>query len=170
MRQLGISSMIRDYLSDVDVRNPPPNEYRTRAKLSEATQIMWLWGDLEMPKKSKAKIVTPKFGETWFAASNLTTDELNQYDSWVKTSYDDFDLLFNSATSEGYKLSVSYDFENDTCVASATCRDTQSENYGGVMTSRSTVAADALFMLLWKINILYAETAWKRSGSLNSRG
>lgn len=123
-----------------------------------------------MPKKTKAEFAKLKFGDTWFAQSHLTTEEIMAYEHWAVENDDDLPEYLNELVGSYHSIKLSFDDYNDCYTASCTCMASTSDNYAGIMTARSDNPYDALTMVIYKVTVLYANQPWSKVAERSIRG
>jgi len=100
----------------------------------------------------------------------IPKQEKVKFDAWFVEQEKDLHLWLEDVVSHGYKLSLSYDLQNDTVIASLTVRDEQSKNYNCCVSGRSPAAIEAFFLVCYKATILLADTSWAEQKQGNSWG
>jgi hypothetical protein len=117
-----------------------------------------------MPKTNGNKRSNSQNSSEWgkfeFVAINLTEDEKKQF----KKAYTDKpnDLLgqLDGLLKNGYKLSLSYDNQNNCVLASLTGKDPNSPNYNYVMTSRAGESWESMALALFKHYVVCDDEDW----------
>lgn len=109
---------------------------------------------LNMARKQKQNSLWDKIE---FANIRLTADQKNAFHVWwdaVKGEW--FDDLLN-LVGTGWKLSGTYDTNNETFIASLTCRNDRDKNFGICVSSRSDDLLEAMALSIFKITVLYKD-------------
>lgn len=116
--------------------------------------IYLIMGDVrKMAKKS--------FGSMEFINTRLTNEDSAKVVSFVKNSgYDPADFI-EAMTSQGYKISFSYDLNHDCYIAAITGREGTGENENKCMTSRAGSWDEALCLCAYKHQVMFAASTWK---------
>lgn len=121
-----------------------------------------------MPQNAKSDKFD--YRETKFASVRLSSDELAKFDTWYEKSFPDFWELLTVHLSAGWKLSVTWDKENDCFIASSTNHAEKSVNYRTCVTSRDNEWFGAVMMNVFKCHVLYDDEAIPVNGKGFQRG
>lgn len=107
-----------------------------------------------MPKTGGNKRSNDRNSQEWgkfeFVAVNLTEEEKKQFRLAYKDKPNDLLNPLDGFLKNGYKISLSYDQQNNCVLASMTGKDPASPNYNYVMTSRAADAWESLALALFK--------------------
>lgn len=123
-----------------------------------------------MAKKAQSEKYDVSFGDTWFAQSNLSQEELTLADKWIKANEPELETFVDSSLGSGDKISLSYDLGNDTLIGSLTIRDKKNPAYGAVITARSQSAFECLAFLMFKRWEHLDLESLKDAGTMSKRG
>jgi hypothetical protein len=104
-------------------------------------------------KKSPAKPFN--YAEVEFVQHKLNAEEKVQFTSWGSGKNFDSDLEVSDFIQHGWKVSVSWDMNNDCYIVAATCKDEKSVNVNKCITSRSDQWFEALLMNVFKVTVLF---------------
>lgn len=104
----------------------------------------------------------PMFPQIQFIRWQMTADEKKAWKAaHEKEPFANLDMLDTLLLSE-YKVSLSYDANNDTHICTITCKDTntKSPNHGFAFSTRAKTASEALDMALYKHYHCCADETW----------
>jgi hypothetical protein len=129
-----------------------------------------LWGVETMARgKSKTSVRTAAGGKQWtnFVEISLAGHDMAQ----IEAAFGTVDALFDALTTmlgEGYRLSMSYNPQNDAVIASVTCKDEESVNAGCTYTSFATDWVTALKIAAYK-HFVVTEQNWLGVAGISTR-
>lgn len=107
-----------------------------------------------MPNKTGNKHSNSRDSSDWtkfeFVSVNLTEDEKKKFKSVYSESPQEFFNQLDGLLKNGYKVSLSYDKQNNCVLASMTGKDPLSPNFNYVLTSRAADAWESLALSLFK--------------------
>jgi hypothetical protein len=95
-----------------------------------------------------------------FVALRLTEEQKPQFLSWAEDNAPDAFTHIEHMVSDGYKISINMDANNDCVIVAVTGTDNNRTNRGLCMTSRAGDAIEALMMALYKHIILCDGGSW----------
>lgn len=149
---------------------PKDGSPKTTSLLRQLNDYWNMIGEMIMAQRGSDNPYHIPFGSTWFAQSNLTADDLLEFDGWFAENYEGLPELVSQSLFDGDKLGWSYDLPNDTLVCSLTIRDKKNTAYGAVITSRSNDPMDCLALCLWKRHVHFNLDELKNAGTMGTRG
>jgi hypothetical protein len=91
-----------------------------------------------------------KMNSIEFITIKIQREDKDAYDAWCEEYGDDLLNHLSNTADAGYKLSMSYDFENGTYIVALTGKKDTPKNGGLCFTSRSKDLVDALLLTLYK--------------------
>jgi len=134
----------------------------TTAYFHQTTTHLLLTLENMMPKKSVRRSLEKKTNVPFiFVDLRLSQSERGEFEIWASEHESELATLIEETVQNGYKLSVSYDLNNDCMIASCTCVDDVDGNYNACVTSRHEEALQALLMTFYKVYILLAGKSWR---------
>lgn len=103
--------------------------------------------------------------QAWtFVRCELTPEERDHFTGWLHESQDDMVELLTNALLTGYKLSVVFDSDNDTWIATLSGTKYTAYNDKSSISSRHGSFDDAIMLMLYKHLVLGEGGQW-RDGS-----
>lgn len=92
-----------------------------------------------------------------FINHNMTVAEKKKFDEWsTAIPTDELFGLLDQIVDDGYVVSCKVDDYNHCYTCSLTCRNTNSENFGFVLSGRAPTPVNALYVSLFKHFVLLA--------------
>lgn len=128
------------------------------------------WGVETMARgKAKTSVRTAASGKQWtnFVEISLAGHDMEKIEQEFGTT----DALFDALTTmlgEGYRVSLSYNPQNDAIIASVTCKDDESVNAGCTYTSFAVDWVTALKIAAYK-HFVVTEQNWIGVAGVSSR-
>lgn len=95
-----------------------------------------------------------------FARVNLTDEEKEHYTGWAEEYADDVAELLIGTLLEDYKLTVTYDNENDTWIATLSATKRSKRNKAQSLSCRHRTYQQALSLLVYKHTIICDNGVW----------
>lgn len=96
-----------------------------------------------------------------FVNYQLNEEEKREFDAWKGGASKQFDDLMESFLADFHKLSVSWDDYNQCFIATATCKDEESDNFNRCLTGRSDTWGEAILVLWFKMTVIFNSGEWK---------
>lgn len=112
-------------------------------------------GNGRAPKADK-----PSFSDFQFVSYTLSKSEKVAFSKWWEEKASDAFVFVSEVVNSGYKVSLSWDAENDCYIATFTCMEKKSPNYCLVMSSRSDDLWEAIGINLYKHYVLFSESGY----------
>lgn len=97
----------------------------------------------------------------------LLEAEKDHFKEWFSKLDNDFDEVVGAFILEGFKLSLTWDDNNQCVIASMTCKDEQSPNYNKVLTSRGNQPLETLCMCFYKHVVIFHSGKWEQNTQRN---
>jgi len=114
-----------------------------------------------MPRKYQAaKETSNNFGFS-FVNTRLTAEQATEFRQWSKDNISALVALVTELLGDGYKLSFTYDHNNDCFICSLTGVKGHPINGELVLTSRSDDWQEAILLSAWKHFILFQGRRWE---------
>lgn len=105
-----------------------------------------------------------------FVNINLSKKERDQFKAWYTELETEIPRLIAVFMSQGYKIGIRYDTENECYICSATCFDDSMENHGKCLTSRSADWLEAMALNLFKTDVMSPDGIWESTTSGSNWG
>jgi hypothetical protein len=133
---------------------PLPSLYRLNRWLDQ------MWETVVMARnKSPKRNLT--FAEVEFINRRLTDDEAKGFADWQQKEAKSLGDEVVAFIASGHKLSVTWDDFNACFIVSATCKDEASDNLNKCLSARSDDWYEALLLVLYKSQVLFAGATWE---------
>lgn len=87
--------------------------------------------------------------------------EKEAFEVWYKENLKSLFKMVNTLHEEGYKISLSPDFQNNCIIASITGTDNASFNNGLCFTSRAEVVEEAIMLMCYKHIVMAHSESWE---------
>lgn len=87
--------------------------------------------------------------------------EKEAFEVWYKENLKNLFKMVNTLHEEGYKISLSPDFQNNCIIASITGTDNASFNNGLCFTSRAEVVEEAIMLMCYKHIVMAHSESWE---------
>lgn len=120
-----------------------------------------------MPRAKKPQ--KPAFELKGFVSCDLDKALKEQSKVWVNENREALGEKSEALVTDGYKISLSMDRIHDCFQASATCTDSESEDYGFCLTARAPDVWSALGVLLFK-HYVVLEGDWASREATATKG
>lgn len=95
-----------------------------------------------------------------FVVWRLNEAQKKKFESWFEKTRDDIDDLLVTLTQGGNKVSITYDGNNDTFIASVTCKNENDPNFNQCLSSRHSELYVAIGVMLFKTLVLAGDIPW----------
>lgn len=122
----------------------------------------------------KANNKPQKQAQNWskieFVSRNLLSEEADDFKKWEKGVSAESGSLISQVMLDDYKLSVTYDDNNECFIATLTGKDDQRHNSNKALSARSDDWYEAIMMTLYKHLVLFSGTKWSGSSQKNNWG
>lgn len=105
-----------------------------------------------------------------FANVKLTKPQQDEFHRWYEDNNKDIDEYVRQLVNSNHKITLSSDQSNDCVIASVTCKDELSPNYGYVLTSRSDNWLEALCLCVFKDTVVCVDIPWSEAGDTSNWG
>jgi hypothetical protein len=127
-----------------------------------------IWNGLLLPPELTTKRnykMKRNFNQAWtFVRCDLAPEEREHFVGWLQETQDDIIEVLNAVLLHGYKLSVVFDDDNDTWIATLSGTKYTAHNDKSSMSSRHTSFEDAVMLMLYKHTVVAQGGTW-RNGS-----
>lgn len=146
-------------------RSPPEVDYHGRPLrfyVADINRKLDILGSITMARKTQSARNTLNHDPIQFINYRLNKGEQAAFSQWLIEAEANLDMELVQFISEGYKLSLSYDKDDDLYIAAATCKDSGNVNYGLCMTSRHKNWYHALLLGVFKTRELCEDGVWQR--------
>jgi hypothetical protein len=111
-------------------------------------------GGLTMSRSPLARLP-----ETDFVNLTLPQSEESNFTGWAKKNEKQWPAMVTTLIEQGYRVSLSPDFENACIIVTLTCRSADSPNNGKAMSTRAEHWIDALLLALYK-HLVFTAGNW----------
>lgn len=101
-----------------------------------------------------------KFKEIEFVTLTLSKGDKKKFETWAQAQEMTALGFVQTLATDGYKLSVSHDFDNDCFIVACTGKDTAAHNNGKCFTSRAPTVEEAVFMTAYKHYVVCDAGSW----------
>lgn len=103
-----------------------------------------------------------------FVQCELTDAQKQAAKMWIQQNSDDVFPLFFSLVDDSFKVSISFDYYNNSYVASATCREPKLPANGWTLSGRGGTVFNAVASLMFKHLVVFAD-GWVLSDGSGGR-
>jgi len=100
------------------------------------------------------------WGNMTFVDFRLNLSDHAAYEDWYTQNSKKLDGMVDDLLADGYKLSISPDFDNQCTIVTIISKDPKSVNGEACFTTRSELWLDALSLALYKHYIVAEDTVW----------
>ena len=139
--------------------------YACRIALRYIQQI----GEGEFIPMAKRKSTTANFGVD-FINVEMTDKHEADFTEWWSQAFPKLGELTAELCSDGNKIGVSFDGDNECFIVSVTCKDEGSDNHNRCFTSRSDEWTEALGIALYKWDVIFKRSTWEGKSRRNNWG
>lgn len=119
------------------------------------------WWDKMAKKSSRNSTAQKPEWQVTFIDLKLDKSDQADFRKYASTGDGELSLELAQTIADGNKLSVAWDDNNQTYIASFTCKDEDSVNYNCCISSRSQEWFEAILLGCYKINKLCYNKPWK---------
>lgn len=169
-----------DYMKSVNCKPGPSVDYQIFPRTRNFQHWLMFQGIellqiLQRPATSERFTINPmarqKFtGGAEFITFRLPRDEAENFDQWWAKSYDKFPAMLTDVINQGYKVSITPDFNNACVICSIVGKDPGNDNKGKCFTSRADEWSEALGLMLYKHLVIAGGEEWPEDAKGNNWG
>lgn len=127
------------------------------------------WAEKQDARRKKAA-ERESFQDFSFVEMRLDKSARAEFQAYVAASSNELWDDLRGMLQSGYKLSVTYQSNNDCFLASLTCKGDGDPNEGLVLTSRSDDMIDAVLLGVYKTTVLCKDNTWPRDRQADNWG
>lgn len=123
-----------------------------------------------MKTNNKQQKQAQNWNKIEFVNRNLDADEGEKFKVWAKGVDNESGTLISEIMVDDYKLSVTYDDNNECFIATITGKDEQRHNPNKALSARSDNWYEAVMMALYKHLVLFGGGKWSGGTQRNNWG
>lgn len=105
-----------------------------------------------------------------FINATLTNEQDEQFTAWFQSKDRSVDKGFDQAFADEYRISIGWDGENQTFIASMTWKGEKGDNTGKCLTARADSWLEAMAMVTFKHLVLFDGGNWYETTAGRKRG
>lgn len=123
-----------------------------------------------MKANNKPQTQAQNWSKIEFVNRNLLTEEADNFKKWEKSISSESGTLISQVMLDEYKLSITYDDNNECFIATLTGKDDQRNNPNKALSARSDDWYEAIMLALYKHLVLFSGNKWAGATQKNNWG
>lgn len=145
------------YTCDPHLKHNP-----AKSPVSASSKTVWFYHHLSPYNIAEERCVMPKKQQTWqqvvFFNAPMDKSDKKKFEEWTKLPQNEFHERVGNEVVLGWKVSISWDDDNECYIGAMTQRNEGHINYNTCITSRSDVMWEAIALCAYKIDKYNANT------------
>lgn len=101
------------------------------------------------------------FGDWQFVNINLSVQDQKSFGEWFADHETEILPMLSEVNADGYKFSISYDFDNECFIAALSGTKNTTENGGCTITARSSEWIESIGLVLFKHVVMCHTGSWQ---------
>lgn len=128
------------------------------------------WESVVMKNSNKQNKQAASWNKIEFITRSMDETEAASFKQWVKSVDKEASTMIQDAMLDDYKLSVTWDDNNECFIATLTGKQEQRSNADKALSSRSDDWYEAIMLTLYKHHVLFNGGKWSGSSQKNNWG